>query len=52
VPFVAIVSIVSPVIGMGGEAAPRQRRRDCQRTSRELLSHLEHVTPPIAEQRR
>jgi hypothetical protein len=40
VSIVSVVSIVSPVVGMGGEAAPRQRTAESQRTREPLMSHL------------
>jgi len=43
--IVSIVSIVPPVVGVGGEAAPRQRRGERQRTRTNLMSHLEHGIP-------
>jgi hypothetical protein len=44
--------IVSPVVGVGDEAAARQRRGDGQCTGRQLLFHLEHITASDFDQRR
>jgi hypothetical protein len=40
--IVSIVSIVSPVVGMGGEPSPRQRRSESQCTRGHMMSQLEH----------
>src|SRR5262245_52270895 len=43
-PIVPIITIVSWVVGMGGEAAPRQRAGESQYTHAQLMSHLKHGT--------
>src|SRR5262245_22359611 len=49
-PIMLLVTIVSSVVGMDGEAAPRQRASESQYTRAQLMSHLQHG--PTSDKRR